>query len=184
MRALFPERFRHLEVDVNTDQVHQLERAHAKPAPDSHDAIDLIVRGDPLAQQAQSLQRERAGRPVGDEADCVGGTDRLPPHGTRDFVGGRQRPLRRALPGNHLHQPHQRRRIEEVHAANALGQIDVGTDRSHRQGGRVRGQDRLGRADAGQPPEQLALQVQILGRRLDHQLAPAQILEPHRLPQP
>ena len=57
------------------------------------------------------------------------------------------------------------------------GRSHPGGDRGHRQRGGVGGQDRLGPADGGQPAEQLALQLQVLGGRLDHQLAPRQALE-------
>ena len=180
VKALLPERLRDLEVDVDAHQVHELERAHAEAAADPHDPVDLIVRGDPVAQQAQRLERERARHAVGHEADRVGGADRLAAHRLGHLAGDRQRLLGGLVAGDHLHQAHQRRRVEEVHAADALGPLHPGGDRGHRERGGVGGQDRLGSADAGELREQLALQLQVLGSSLDHQLAAGQVLQPRR----
>ena len=114
---------------------------------------------------------------VGDEADRVGGADRLAAHRPRD-LGGRLQRLRGGLvSGDDLHQPHQRRRVEEVHAAHPLRPLDAGGDRGHRQRGGVGGQDRLRPAELGQLGEQAALQLEVLGRRLDHELAVAELLD-------
>ena len=117
---------------------------------------------------------------VGDEADRVGGANRLAAHRLGHLAGDRQRLLGGLVAGDHLDQAHQRGRVEEVHAADALGPLHPGGDRGHRERGGVGGQDRLGSADAGEPREQLALQLQVLGRSLDHQLAAGQVLQPRR----
>jgi hypothetical protein len=64
VKALLPERLRHLEVDVDAHQVHELERAHPKAAADAHDPVDYLVARDPLTQQPQRLERERTRDPI------------------------------------------------------------------------------------------------------------------------
>src|SRR6476646_1203789 len=43
--ALLVERARDVEPDVDSDQVHELEQAHAKAAAEPADAVDLLKRG-------------------------------------------------------------------------------------------------------------------------------------------
>src|SRR5204863_7778202 len=89
VEALLPERLRDLEVDVNPDQIHELERSHAKAAADPDDAIDLI-EGHPLRDELQRLERERPHAAVGDEADAVGDADRCPAHPLGGCLAARQ----------------------------------------------------------------------------------------------
>ena len=105
--------------------------------------------GDPLAEQPQRLERERArARGWRRSRSRRRRGSAVRPIARRHVVGRRQRLLGGLVAGDHLDQPHQRRRVEEVHAADALGPLDPGGDRGHRQRGGVGGQDRLGAADA------------------------------------
>ena len=131
----------------------------------------------PLAEHPQRLEREGPREPVGDEADRVGRADRLAAHRPRDLGGRLQRLRGGVVAGDDLDQAHQRRRVEEVHAAHPLRPLDAGGDRGHRQGGGVRGEDRLRPAELGQFGEQAALQLEVLRRRLDHELAFAELLD-------
>ncbi len=177
VEALFPERLRDLEVDVHADKVHQLERPHPEAAADSHDAVDLVVRGDPLAEQPDRFEHEGASDAVGDEADRVGGADRLPAHRPGHLAGDREGAIRGLVTRHDLDQAHQRGRVEEVHAAGPLGPFEAGGDRGHRDRRGVRGQDRLRTAHLRQSREQGALQLQVLRRRLDHELGSRKALE-------
>ena len=87
-------------------------------------------------------------------------------------AGERERRLAGLLAGDDLEQPHQRRRVEEVHADDALGPRRGGGDRGDRQRGGVASPARSrGRRSRASAREQLALELERLGRRLDHQLA-------------
>ena len=90
------ERLRHLEPDVDADQVHQLERTHAKAAAQAADAVDLLDRGHPLGQQPQRLGAERAPAAVDQEAGPVGGADHALAHRFGAALGGPQRARRRS----------------------------------------------------------------------------------------
>ncbi len=149
VEALLPERLRDLEVDVDPDQVHELERPHPEAAADPHDAVDLVVGGDPLAQQPQRLERERA---------RARGWRRSRSRRRRESAPGPS-PVRRRRPSasvsSEVSSPattSTRRisggRVEEVHAADPLGPLDPGGDRGHRERGGVGGEDRLRAADA------------------------------------
>ena len=138
------------EVDVEADQVDQLERAHPEAAAEADDAVDRRRVGDAVAEHPQRLQREGAGEAVGDEAGAVLGPDRGPAHPLGDLGRRRQRRLGGALGGDDLDQLHQRRRVEEVHADDALGVGHAGGDLGDPQRGGVAGEDRLGAADRGQ----------------------------------
>ena len=131
-----------LEVDVEADQVEQLERPHAEAAAEADDAVDRRRVGDAVAEHPQRLQREGAGEAVGDEAGAVLGADRRAAHPLGDLGRRRQRSLGGPLGGDDLDQLHQRRRVEEVHADDALGVGDAGGDRRHPQRGGVGGEDR------------------------------------------
>ena len=92
--------------------------------------------------------------------------------------GQSQRRVRGLLAGDHLEQAHDRRRIEEVHADDPLGALGSRGDRRDQQRRGVARQHALVGDDAvRQPREQLVLELQALGRRLDHQLARGKILE-------
>ena len=87
--ALLVERARDVEADVDADEVHQLERAHPEAAAEPADAVDLLERRDPLLQQPQRLEPERAVAAVDEEARAVGGVDHVLAH---RLAGRRARP--------------------------------------------------------------------------------------------
>ena len=175
--GLLPEGLGDREVDVDPDQVHQLERAHPQPGAEPDDPVDLVVRRDPLAEHPQRLEEERADAAVGDEADRVAGADRGAAHPAGDLGGELEGRLAALVAGDDLDELHQRRRVEEVHADDPLGLGDPRRDRGHREGGGVGGEDGVGPADRGEPLEQVPLQVEVLGRGLDHQVAVPQDLD-------
>ena len=131
--ALLVERAGDVEPDVDANKVHQLEGAHPEPAAEPADAVDLVDRGDPLGDEAQALQAERAVAPIDEEADAVNRFDHVLAH---RFAGGaRQRDRVRCGfdAGHYFQQCHHRRRIEEVHADDAFGVRQRRRDGGHEQ---------------------------------------------------
>ena len=134
--------------------------------------------GQPLLEQAQRLEAERAAAAVDEEAGAVGGVDDPLAHRLAERRGPARSPRPRTrIAGDHLDEPHHRRRVEEVHADDALGSRHAGGDR-------VTGIDEVLVAsthvvghDSRQRGEQLALELERLGRRLDHQVARRERLE-------
>ena len=76
-----------------------------------------------------------------------------------------------STPDDDLQQRHHRRRVEEVHADDALGVRQRRRDRGHEQRRGVGRQHAAVRHVARDLGEQLALELKRLGRGLDHELA-------------
>ena len=76
-----------------------------------------------------------------------------------------------------LDQRHQRRRVEEVHADDALRPRRRRGDLGHREGRRIGGEDRVGAADPVQVREERALRLDLLDDRLDDEVAPRERVE-------
>ena len=83
-----------------------------------------------------------------------------------------------------LDERHQRRRVEEVHADDALGPGRRGRDLGHRERRGVGREDRVGPADPVELGEELALRLELLDDRLDHEVAVGERLELGRRRQP
>ena len=170
------------EPDVEPDEVHQLERAHAEAAGHAADAVDLLGRGDPVLDGPQRLEAERAVAAVDDEARAVGGVDHVLAHRLAGLARDGERVRARLLAGHDLDQPHLGRRVEEVHADHARGVREAGGERGHAQRRRVGGQHAVGLDHLGQAGEQRALELEVLRRGLDHEPALRQRIEvAHRL---
>ena len=124
----------------------------------------------PSLQQPQRLQAEgRLQRLTRNRA--VLGADHGLAHRAPSGVGDRQRPRTGAHPRDHLEQRHQRRRVEEVHSHDALRVARASSDPGHRQRGGVGSEHAVLADDVREPPVELALELEALGRRLDHELA-------------
>lgn len=110
---------------------------------------------------------------VDDEAGAVRGTHRLVAEGRHQGAQS----LGDAGAGgetlDHLHQTHQRHRIEEVQTGDPAGIATGRGDRGNRQRGGIAGEDRFVADHLFQLAEQRLLGLQVLDDRLDHQLAAA-----------
>ena len=127
-RALAVKRASDLEVDVDPDEVHELERPHPVAAVLPHDEVDLVVSCDPLVEDAQRLERERAVAPIDNEAGGIGAANGGAAHALRDTQRGGDGGLIGRGRRDHLHELHERRRVEEVHAADPLCVVRFGGD--------------------------------------------------------
>ena len=95
----------------------------------------------------------------------------------RPLEGGRERGVGALLRADDLDEREQRRRVEEVHADHALrmlGRLGDGMDRDRRG---VRREDRVGPHEAVELGEHLALRLELLDDRLDHEIAVGQVGE-------
>ena len=175
--ALLVERARDVEAGVDPHEVHQLERPHAEAARQPADAIDGLDRCDSLLEQLERLEPERAIAAIDQEPGAVGGVDHVLAHRLTGGARQRERRLGGLLAGDDLEQAHHRRRVEEVHPDDALGLRRRARHRGHEQRGSVRREHALVRDDLlGQAREQLALDLEALGCRLDHELARREVL--------
>jgi hypothetical protein len=171
------ERLRHLEPGVDPDQVHQLERPHPEAAAEPVDAVDRRMVGDPLLEATQRLGGEGPAAAVDEEARPVGGEDDVLAHRRADLAGEPERAVAGLIGADQLEQPHQRRRIEEVHPDNVLWPLRRARKRCYRDRRRVGREDRVAAADLRQLGEQLALELEPLRRRLDREVAACEPVE-------
>ena len=132
---------------------------------------DRLRRGDAVVDDPQCLAQQCVLQAVPDEAGDVS----LHEHRSLAAAGDRSRASATASgrlcgPRDHLHQRHQQRRIPVVRADGALrraaGLADV-TDRERRG---IAGDDRIGEVRRDRR-EHLALEHEVLGHRLDDELA-------------
>ena len=123
-------------------------------------------------QQAQRLETERAVAAVDQKPRPVARPDDRLAHRLARRVGERECALRRLRAGHDLQQAHDRRGVEEVHPHHPLGH-------RHRRGAiAVTSNEEVLVASTHPSPTisdsvavQLVLELQALGRRLDHELA-------------
>ena len=110
-----------------------------KPPPSRQMRSISSSGGDPLLQQPQRLEPERAVAAVDEEARPVGGVDHVLAHRLAGRARHARAPRSRGLlAGDDLEQPHHRRRVEEVHPDDALGVLAARGDRGDGQRGGVR----------------------------------------------
>ncbi len=155
---------------VDPDQVQQRERPHRQTAAQLHGRVDVLAGGVVRLVHGCGLVEVAEQQAVGDEPRPVADRDRLLaqlPGERGDRLDGRRRGQHG---GDHLDQFHGRRRVEEVQAEHALGVLRLGGEPGHRQGVGARGQDRGGRDDGVELPEDLLLDLVRLRHDLDDEL--------------
>ena len=170
-------------VDIGTDGVDELERTHPESDPPQR-----IVNGfhgrHTLAQDPDRLEVERACDAVDDEAGRVCRHHRRLAQAACS-QGGRVDHRRLGhRSGHHLDQSHKWYRVEEVHAQHPLGALRRRRDLCDGKRARVRRQDRLVGRRSVQLVEGVALQGEVLGNRLDHEVREGQLPKARRLTDP
>jgi hypothetical protein len=127
--------------------------------------------GDALLEHAERLVADQRVDARGDEARRLAHDDRLLAHAHRDLA----RALDRLGPGleapHDLDQLHPVHRVEEVHADDLVGALRRAGHLGHGQRRRVGRQDRRRRRQRIELAEELALERDVLGRGLDHEVA-------------
>ena len=81
---------------------------------------------------------------------------------------------------DHLDELQHRRRVEEVHADDPLGVAGGDRDLGDRQRRGVGREDRVGADDRVELAEDVLLEVEVLGHRLDDELAVGELVEARR----
>ena len=164
---------------VEADEVEERQRAHREVAAALHRGVDVLARGGAVLQHAHGVVEVREQQGVDDEAGAVGDLDGVLAAGR----GERHRRLDRVVAGGEraddLDELHQRRRVEEVDAADPVRALggDRHLDDGQRRG--VGGEDAVGLDDLLQLGEQLALGGEVLDDALDHEVAvgePAEVV--------
>ena len=164
--------------DIAADKVEQLERTHSKPGRLLHQQIDLARACNALRHDAQRLRPIGAAGVIDDKPRRVGRDDRM-------FVDALHEADQRldqcriaAQAADHLDQPHQWRRIEEMQAANAFR-----PSRNRRRLSVTDSEDVLVASTASGArrfsscAEQLALGVEVFDDRFDNDAGPLRLVE-------
>src|SRR5215207_1084576 len=153
---------------VEADAIHEAKRRHAGAGPDLPHGVDVLGRRDALLDHHQGLALDRRPDAVEDE-----------PVALVPYAEGHQPVLRDLLhervddPVVGLAARHELDRVEfgrllVVGVQHALGVLDLADHLAGRQRGRVAAQDRVGLGKPVQVTEDLGLDVDPLGHRLDH----------------
>ena len=164
-------------MDVDPDEVDERAWPHRPAGAVPHPRVEVLGRHARLVEDADAVVEERDQDAVDDEARRVVAADRRLP----DPLAERERRLERLvgsqLGANDLDERHQRRRVEEVHADDPLGPCRRGGDLGDGERRGVRREHGVGPADPVELGEELALRLQLLDDRLDHEVAVGEVVE-------
>ena len=147
-------------------------------------ALSRSSTRDPLVEEPDALVQRRHEDAVDDEPGRVVRAHGLLARLLGPLKGSVQRLVGARLGPDDLHEREQRRRVEEVHADDALGMLGRLGDRVDRDRGRVRGENCVRPDDAVELGEDLALRLELLDDRLDHEVALREVGELGREAQP
>ena len=177
LAELLPQRLARVHVHVDPHQVDELARPHRPAGAVLHPGVEVGGRHPRLVEHADAVVQERDQDAVDDEAGGVVAADRMLAELLAERVGRLEGLVGGALGADDLHERHQRRRVEEVHADDALGRRDRAGDLRDRERRRVRREDGVGATDAFQLREQLPLGLELLDDRLDHDVAVGEVAD-------
>ena len=136
--------------------------------PELHRRIEVLRRRDALLERADPFAHEQCAEPGGDEAREVADLDRLFAERVAEVEGatqGRRAGLNRA---HDLDEAHCGHRVEEVRPDDLTWPLAGRAEDFDRQAAGVRREDRVVVGREAERGEDGALQVQVLGHRLDH----------------
>ena len=160
-----------MHVHVDPDQVDQRQRADRPARPEPHALVDVLRARRSLLEHAHRVVEDGDQDPVDDEAGRVVARDRVLADALREGVGRVECGGRRELAADHLDEREHGRRVEEVHAGEALRPLEGGGDLGHRERGGVRRENGVGADDRLDPPEEVLLDREVLEHGLDHEIA-------------
>ena len=165
------------EIDIVTDEIHQFERPHRKPAALAQQGVERFQTAGTLAQHPERLGVVRSRHPIDDETGRRARPNRhlAPrPRGVDQVVDQRRVGGEAA---DYLDQRHARRGIEEMQPHHAFRPRQAGRDR--RDGNRrgIGGQNRFRTQQGLQATKKIALDLEILDHRFDDQPRRLQILQ-------
>ncbi len=133
--------------------------------------------GDVLGKQALRLGYEGTADMIDEERRTVRAQHRLARHAAADAHHGVAHPGGGLEAWDDLDQPHQRNRVEEVHAADALWQLAGRRNGRDRDGRGVGGKDGVGTRECLELGEQRLLGIEALDDCLDDEISFADLRE-------
>ncbi|MDR9060055.1 hypothetical protein FEP39_05166 [Burkholderia multivorans] len=133
-----------------------------------HSRVDLLGRRDPFREHEERFVDHRHENPVHDEAGRVPHADRRLVETLGQRTHGRRGRIARLQPADDLDERHQRHRVEEMHADETRRIGEQRRERGNRDRRRVRRNDRVGPCDRFDLLQNAALQLDVFGCGLDH----------------
>ena len=149
----------------------ELARPHRPAGAVLHPRVEILDAHARLVEHAHAVVEERDQDPVDDETRRVVAADRVLAEPLAERVRGLEGLVAGALGADDLDERHQRRRVEEVHADDALRRRRSPPRSPSPRAPRCSSRARRPAADALQLGEQLALRLELLDDRLDHEVA-------------
>ena len=169
--SLLVHRVEDLVCRVETDEVEQRERTHRVATAEPHGRVDVLARRVAALEHRHRVVEVAEEQRVGDEARLVADDDRLLVEALGQGLDVLEDVVRGDDGPDDLDELEDRRRVEEVHADDALGRARRRGDLGDRQRRGVRREDGVGGDDQVEPAEDLLLEVELLGHGLDDELA-------------
>ena len=164
-----------MDVHVDPDQVDELARPHRPAGAVLHPRVEILDGDARFVEHADAVVQQRDQDAVDDEAGRVVAADRVLSQPLAEGVRRLERVVGGALGADDLDERHQRRRVEEVHADDALRFRARRRDLGHGQRRRVRREHDVVADEAVELGEQLLLRLELLDDRLDHEIAVGEI---------
>src|SRR5215216_639042 len=154
--------------DIQADVVHELKGGHASASEDLPHGVDVLRRRNALLDDHQALALDRGPDAIEDEPVALAAH----PEGHQSVVGEllHERfddPLL-GLAARHQFDSVEFWRLLIVCVQHALGMVDLADHLAGGDGGGVAAQDRVGLSEPVQLAEDLGLDVDPLGHRLDY----------------
>src|SRR5262249_19093192 len=181
---LLVQRLARVHVHVEPHEIEQLARTHRPPRAELHARVEILRRDTRLVEHTHAVVQQRDEYAIDDEPGRVVTADRMPAECVAEGVRRVERRMGGGPRAHNLHEPHQRRRVEEVHPHDAFGCRDRRRDLRHGERRRVRREHRVGPADPLELREQLLLRAEVLDDCLDHQIAVRKVGQLGRKRQP
>ena len=173
-----------MQVHVDPDEVDQFTRPHRPPGAVLHPDVQVLRRDTRFVENADAVVEERNQDAVDDEAGRVVAADRRLAETRAEGVRGLERVLGSELGADDLDERHQRGRVEEVHAEDALRPLGRSPDLRHGEGRRIRREHGIRADDRLELGEEPSLRLELLHDRLDHEVAACELGELGRQREP
>ena len=150
LARLLVERLGGVDVHVDPDEVGERAGAHRPAGAVAHRRVEILDRHARLVEHPHAVVHQRDQDPVDDEPGRVVAAHRLACRAcsANTYAVSAASSVVRSR-ADDLDERHQRRRVEEVHADDALRTLGRVRDLGHRERRRVRREDRVGPRDRG-----------------------------------
>src|SRR5207253_1918614 len=160
----------HVEADVEAGVVRELERPHRHVRTELQRLVDVLRAGDAFLEEVERLVHHGDEETIHDEPRRLPHLDGLLPEFCAEVLDQPHGVVGSLGAADHLDELHDRRRVEEVHADDAVRPFRRGRHLRDAQGRRIRCEHDRGRAETVQLRVELLLDLHLLEDRFDDEL--------------